>query len=144
MFSVHLLHTHQVTIKYTDDSQLYTSLFPENLSPVKSMVECIKDINNRDASQIVFIGASAAGNMFSFILSVSRKYHTGHIGLTGVCDLDFQNFVISSVTNTAFHYVKQILSSRFLLIISPDVCFGFRIWVVTYKTIVPCGTSFRS
>ena len=45
-------HRHNVTIIYSNDAQLHRSPFPENLSWVKSVVECIKDINQQDAPQL--------------------------------------------------------------------------------------------
>lgn len=89
LFNLYLLPLDQLIMKhnacyhnYADDTQLYISLYPNDLSPIDTLYECIKDINNwmssnfsqlnKGKTEILIIRAKA-----QMITIASGKQHTG-------------------------------------------------------------------
>ncbi len=121
----HVIRKHNLNYhNYADDSQLYISLHPDDLSPISSLTQCIKDINqwmsdnflqlNKDKTEILLFGAQAhrqknAAHLSS--LSLDSKTEARNLGVIIDSNLNFRSH-INHITKTSFYHLKNISKLR--------------------------------
>uniref|UniRef100_A0A3B4T3X5 Reverse transcriptase domain-containing protein n=1 Tax=Seriola dumerili TaxID=41447 RepID=A0A3B4T3X5_SERDU len=124
----HIITNHNVNYhNYADDSQLYISLYHDDLSPIQSLTQCISDINkwmtenflqlNKDKTEILIFGAQTqrlrvAEHLKS--LSLESKTVAKNLGIIMDSNLNFRSH-INHITKSSFYHLKNISKLRSFL-----------------------------
>lgn len=127
LFNVYMLPLSQIIKQfnidyhsYADDTPLYVSLVPGDLSPVESLCKCLEQITNwmsndflhlnQDKTEIILFGNKEKRTTIAEYLETRALKTTNQVCNLGVVidsDLTF-NSHIKSVTKTAFYRLKNI------------------------------------